>query len=478
MSSLNSGFELDDEELEQPQTQTDRPQSQTEEPVETEPEDFAEVVFKSIDPGSTPELDDDVTLVACVNASKDLDYLQNDILKADGMSKTFALEAQKLIPGFISNERPLVFFTDFPSKTNYRAALEAIDNERKSIMQRIWEAIVSFMKRAKEWLKTLYTHLTSTRKKAETSARVYSQKIFKLTDLETVQKAINSPENAISKVRMILKGKQSEEYKDYMDALTENLAKFKKKTDSLYRRINKDDATYAVVSKSTVVETLMKFGNSSDFIVQQYAHVDGRWLRDLVIPKDDDGEIDERSINEAIKKIVAAAKSQGAANFKDHLQAIRLSLKQRVSEYDNSNMSLVDLFKTFASTFDSRDMLHLEDKIAGAVKRFEECSERIEDLQKTLYTFTNQTNWVERDVQRKNLNSASYVLRSLHEELHAVADMMHLVTKIYLSWLWVGQAMKEIIDDFRIRIKYKLASLEEADRNEVLKYFGIPAEQA
>lgn len=475
MSSLNDGFELDDEELEQ--TQTPRPQAAVDKAQVVEPEEFAETVFETVTPGATPELDDDVSVVTCVNASKDLDYLQNDILKADGVSKTFALEAQKLIPGFISDERPLAFFTDFPSKTNYKVALEAIDNERKSIMQRIWEAIVSFMKRAGEWMKKLSEQLRNTRKKAETAARVYDQKLFTLNDLQSAQKAIDNPEGVVTKVKMILKGKQSDEYKEYTDRLAENLEKFKRRTSSIYARINKNDALYAVVSKSTVVESLMKFGNSIDHIVQSYAQIDGRWLRDLVIPKDGDDDLDEQSINNAIKKIVSAAKSQNVASFKDHAASVKLSLKQRMTEYDAGNMSLVKLFETFNTTFKSRDMVDLEEKISVGTKRFDECTAKVNDLQKTLYTFTNQTNWVERDIQRKNLNSASYVLRTLHEELHAVISLLELVSKVYAAWLYVGQAMKEIIEDFRMRIKYKIASLEQSDRDEVLKYFAIPAEE-
>jgi hypothetical protein len=69
------------------------------------------------------------------HALEDLGYLLDDILKAGGMSQSFAMEAQRLIPDF-DHGSPIGFYTKEPTATRYTVSLEAITGG-------IWAAIVA-----------------------------------------------------------------------------------------------------------------------------------------------------------------------------------------------------------------------------------------------------------------------------------------------------------------------------------------------
>lgn len=84
-------------------------------------------IFKEpIIPGEVPEIRDDIAVVAqTVSALEDLQYLYEDVRKEGGMSRTFAMEAQRLIPDF-DGKRSLNFYTEVPTATRYKASLEGI----------------------------------------------------------------------------------------------------------------------------------------------------------------------------------------------------------------------------------------------------------------------------------------------------------------------------------------------------------------
>lgn len=89
-------------------------------------------------PGEVPDVREDVQVVAALEAQlNDLVYLRQDIERSHGMSRGFAMEAQRLIPGFDRNA-PLGFYTEEPSATRFKVALEEVSKG-------VWAALVTLV---------------------------------------------------------------------------------------------------------------------------------------------------------------------------------------------------------------------------------------------------------------------------------------------------------------------------------------------
>lgn len=95
-ASLNAGVELDHEEI-----------------------------FVDPTPGEVPELAVDVEILVSLEARlDDLAYLRADLERAHGMTQSFAMEAERILPG--SMGVPVGYFTKAPSATRYAIATESL----------------------------------------------------------------------------------------------------------------------------------------------------------------------------------------------------------------------------------------------------------------------------------------------------------------------------------------------------------------
>jgi hypothetical protein len=113
------------------------------------------------EPGDVPELRDDLDLIAVATEEfeiklRDLSLLQDMIRDEGGMSKHVALEAHAIMPDFLNDDRPIEFFTKTPSRTQLTAALEEIGNEKKSLIKRMIDAIVAFIKKIVKRIKDFF----------------------------------------------------------------------------------------------------------------------------------------------------------------------------------------------------------------------------------------------------------------------------------------------------------------------------------
>ena len=109
-----------------------------------------------------PELRDDIDLIAAATEDlsvqlRDLDLLYQNIQTQGSMCQSIALEAQAIIPDFINDERPIGFFTKNPSRTLLSAALEEIEEEKKSTLVKIWDAFIAFLKKVYQFITKIVT---------------------------------------------------------------------------------------------------------------------------------------------------------------------------------------------------------------------------------------------------------------------------------------------------------------------------------
>lgn len=117
--------------------------------------------FKDGEEGEdAPELRDDIDLIAVATEElsitlRSLELFKHRVASEKGMSQTIALESLDTIPALITDERPVGFYTKFPSRTMLAAALEDASNEERSVVKKFVDFIVAMYKRVAEWLRGL-----------------------------------------------------------------------------------------------------------------------------------------------------------------------------------------------------------------------------------------------------------------------------------------------------------------------------------
>ena len=135
------------------------------ETLETVPEGKEVVTLKILKrhhDGDSIELEDDVKIAAPVSDNEiavlesmaiDLMDLENTIINK-GMSQGIALEMMRYCPDIINDERSKNYFTMMPSNTGLKIALEEIDSQKKSLLERIKSTIAKII----AWLVEKYEY--------------------------------------------------------------------------------------------------------------------------------------------------------------------------------------------------------------------------------------------------------------------------------------------------------------------------------
>ena len=118
MLNLNAGVELDNE-LIDPQQEAGK--------------ELDKALFKDVTPGEVPELKPTVDVDAMVTKQRALDYVQNNLETIGGINQQFVLESMSLVPGLVTDQCPIGFYSQDITKTRYSFALEAIASERKRV---------------------------------------------------------------------------------------------------------------------------------------------------------------------------------------------------------------------------------------------------------------------------------------------------------------------------------------------------------
>lgn len=92
--------------------------------------------------GEVPDLKVDFAVVSDENqALEDMKWLMKSIQSSHGMSQDFALEAERIAPGFLTV--PIGYYTKQPSNTRLKVSVE-------NLFVRVWELIKSVIRKVKE----------------------------------------------------------------------------------------------------------------------------------------------------------------------------------------------------------------------------------------------------------------------------------------------------------------------------------------
>lgn len=139
--SLNEGVELDNEILD-----SDREAGKV----------LDQQLFEEVVPGETPELAPELDILGMVSKIRDLDYAQINLQNIGGISQEIALEHFWLVPGLINDDCPVGFYSKDVTKTRFNYALEAIESEKKTVVQAIWEKLKDWIAKIIQRIKDLF----------------------------------------------------------------------------------------------------------------------------------------------------------------------------------------------------------------------------------------------------------------------------------------------------------------------------------
>ena len=153
-------------------------------------------VFKPTNNGDVPELKEDVDFIAvsyddlpadeeeqmnntaleeaCVRL-RDLELFAIRLREEGGMSQAAALESVAFLPGLITEDHPVGFYTASPTRTSLNYALEEAENEKTSLFTKIITTIRAFFARVGQWFKNFFEKFNFGKKKEELAKREQEQ---------------------------------------------------------------------------------------------------------------------------------------------------------------------------------------------------------------------------------------------------------------------------------------------------------------
>lgn len=85
------------------------------------------------------------------NRACDLEYLMQDIQKAHGMSQSFAMEAERLLPGF-TKLAPVGYYTKAPTATRLKVSMEELSKGMWALIAAAAAAVIGLVIKIVSWL--------------------------------------------------------------------------------------------------------------------------------------------------------------------------------------------------------------------------------------------------------------------------------------------------------------------------------------
>ena len=154
-------------------------------------------VFKPTNPGDVPELKENVDFIAvsyddlpedeeeqmttntaieeaCVRL-RDLELFAIRLREDGGMSQAAALESIGFLPGLITDDHPVGFYTVAPTRTSLNYAMEEVETEKVGLFAKVQAAVKAFLARIAEWFKRFFEKFNFSKKKEELAKREQDQ---------------------------------------------------------------------------------------------------------------------------------------------------------------------------------------------------------------------------------------------------------------------------------------------------------------
>jgi hypothetical protein len=370
--SLNAGNELDDEPV-----------------IKNE-----DIFTAPIVPGEMPELREDVDLIVSIESQLvDLGYLLKDVGRSKGMNKSFALEAEKLLPGF-GGGVPVGYYTEALSATRYKASLEELSNS-------IWALIGAAIAATLAVIVKIYSYFSGKKKgeegdKSSAVDNLAAQMRTAAADISVLDETASIVQDAdklLAHANIVLKNEHGHEYNcDSFQAIINNVFT----DDERYGRAKKflnsrDPILHDIINNGAYSQAAVEIGNKLSLanaaIIAKMDLIDQAIRSDLGSTSVSSEMKNTRILTIAEKplELTVSGRTMSLRETADYLKNTRAEL----AEKQISNPITFDrLFITMAQAYKLRSVDRLLHQLSNSVIAAGQMHSRLEKMQSVSRTLS------------------------------------------------------------------------------------------
>lgn len=430
---------------------------------------FDEVVFKDPTPGEVPELKEDLTvIVQAKNRVTELDYLRDDITKAGGVNKGFAMEAASLIPTFFNIDCQPEYFTQETSKTMYKATLEAIEEEKASLIARTIGWIREMITKFVAWLKNMVAHLTKRGVHAD-NLSVYEDAgkpqvkgpLGKLGDI--VADPVKEINTLRARTNAAFKDIDTVSFYEYLD---KRLPVFQREVLTLYHSINGSRLSKAVVINPSILQmcftaafeekrTLQAFKIIYDFAIHLGNGQTGLARADTRVSDD----VFDKAISQMIDKIKIGNTGKTPSELLDELKSGLEDLQDQSIE--PATTPLLKVVSTYASLF----------TVASAQRALQDLDASADEFSH-FQVLLNSRNNVRFNGSPQEVSMASRLLQRMAKEFNDQFVLRLNYSNVLSSYVQTGQNLSIILQRYNADVVRSVTNTDAKFATFIKAYFS------
>lgn len=358
--SLNSGFELDDE--------------LGEDDSSNDIDDLADLRHED---------NYDVSLEHRVN---DLLYLLKDIEQSRGMKRSFAMEAEKLLPGF-GGGVPAGYYTEAVSATRYKVAVEEISKG-------IWALIGAVIAASIAAIVKIYSYFSRKDKGEEgdrssavegidVKIKVAANDVSALDETASI---VQDAGRLLAHANIVLKNDNGHEYRcDSFQAIINHIFTDQERFGRAKKFLNSGDPVMNDIIHNgkysqVAAEASSKLSLVSAAIIAKMDLIDQAIRNDLGSSSISSEMKSSHMLNQAGKPIdlVIHNRTMSMSETANYLRSVRAEL---VHDHANNPITFDKLFTTMASAYRARSIEHLLKQLRDAVEASATMQQRLEKMQ-------------------------------------------------------------------------------------------------
>lgn len=385
---------------------------------------------------NTDDIDEQETEVTALeNSIIDLMYLTETITNASGMNQSFAMEAEKLVPGIVG--APIGYFTKDTTATRYKASLESISDT-------IWKFLGRLVAKLIESILKIYSFFSgdekdSSKKKAEDKLKDSIKKAEEAPDILKKSGAVMDKfESALKGTNIVITDDNDVEFK--CDSFTIAVEK-----------LFKDDYKYAnakkfLESKDPIFHDILNHGPYSKAIVssgllmvnfERYMVDRITLLKKVIAANKGSSSSTSDMLAESLIKTIdkeLLVSMNGKEYTLDELNSYLHNTRQSVLDHSNDKKINVDqLFNTMVNAYSNIDIAKTLKAAADTLPIFTELENEMEICKSNVHDLSM-------DGSRGTVSSN--VGAMIRQVLYSISKNINSYQKIYTQIKGYSDAME------------------------------------
>ncbi len=440
---------------------------------------LADLVFKESPNGQTPELDENISIIAALDSAHNkIDDVRETIVISGVIDKKTALEAHYVTGSLLTESNPITKYTTIPTRTGLSAALENLDNEKKNIISRLFEKIKEYIKKVIAWLGGLFNKPPNKmdQNKVEEFFDRYFQKNVKVAKGCAVVQS--RKEDFFNRLTDILQRKGIEQ------AILDNVRTFGQKTLEYFERNDQRFQAYRDALAGSPLVCAMMF--NTDYFknlvkLNTYIHNFSNGLKEISDSLQSGG-------HEEVFQMTLA----DASKFSDEIKKELGDTKQSIAEiekmfkglYEGVTSRFSDKLKDYTIEEFLEDTRYVNSEISdNAFKKMSESSANIQELQKQYSNILDSLTKVMAvfEEARNNKKANQEVIGVFHQSFRDMFQTLSagssLVTRYYdevtrcqTSADKITRACISFVEGANEYVRSMVEGVPEEAREEVKKY--------